>query len=139
MQPRLGSGRLVLGLIAAAMLVASGLVHSLLGWTSVRKELGSLPVPPGFTDGLAVPWHFAGMSMVTFGVIAAIALLRARRTAGVPLDAVVLIGLFYTLFGLLGALLIKVDPTFAMFIGPGVMLLVAAVRRGGGHPAPSGA
>jgi hypothetical protein len=62
--------------------------------------------------------------MVLFGALAALDLYRARaRQASAPITMV--IGVAYVLFGAAGMIFIKPDPTFALFIVPGLLLLAA--------------
>jgi hypothetical protein len=131
MRQEIGRGRLVLGFLAAAMQVLSGAVHSILGWPVLTQAFAATRVPPALVQGLAVPWHFAGLAMVTFGVIVALTLLGAVRRPGESLEPVAVIGIAYLLFGVVGMAVSRGDPSFLIFIVPGVMLLLVAWRSRG--------
>lgn len=128
---RLGRWQVVVGFVAAALQVVSGAVHSMLGWPAVTKEFAATNAPAALVQGLAVPWHFTGLSMVTFGVVVALTLQRALRKPGEPLTTVMVIGATYVVFGLVGMALTGGNATFLMFLVPGVMLVVAAWRSRG--------
>jgi hypothetical protein len=103
---------------------AAGLVHSLAGWPALRRTMAGTSVPAEVVDGLAVPWHFAGMAMVLSGVLVALDL-RAPRASPAPRRFAMTIGAAYVLFGFAGLALVKADPTFALFIVPGLLVLAA--------------
>jgi hypothetical protein len=130
-QPRLGRWRAVVGFVAAGLQVVSGAVHSMLGWPAVTKEFAATNAPPALVQGLAVPWHFTALSMLTFGAIVAITLQRAVRRADESLAVVMVIGAAYVVFGLVGLALTGGNATFLMFLVPGVMLVVTAWRPRG--------
>jgi hypothetical protein len=115
--------RVGLALTGAGLMAASGIVHSLVGWPALRRTL-SETTPAAVIEGLAVPWHFAGVAMIVFGVLAAIDVALARRTQrSAPVSTFV--GAAYVLFGLAGLVAIKPDATFALFIVPGLLVLAA--------------
>jgi hypothetical protein len=115
--------RLVLAWVGAVLMVVSGTIHSLVGWPALRQTL-SATTPAAVVDGLAVPWHFAGVAMIVFGVLAASDVQQARRARRSP-RAATIIGAAYVLFAVAGAVAIKPDPTFAIFIVPGLLILLA--------------
>lgn len=122
----LSNVRYYLGLFASGIMILLGAVHSLVGWREFRRTTGVSDLPPPVLQGLAVPWHFTGLSMVAFGCVAAYALYEARRGGG-SLTPAVIIGAAYVLFAVLCMALIKVDATFLMFLLPGALLLAAAL------------
>ena len=118
--------RLIIGMITGAVLVATGAIHSVFGWPAVSTSFRASGAPPELVQGLAVPWHFAGMAMITFGVIAIALFAAAARGGAVSLFPVRLIAVAYVLFGLAGIVLIKADATFLLFLVPGALLLAGA-------------
>ena len=128
MQQQIGRGRAVLAFVAAAILVLTGAVHVIFGWPAMTQAFATTNAPPALVQGLAVPWHFAGLSMISFGVIVALTIRRAMRRPNESLTSVIVIGALYVLFGGLGMAATRGDPTFVMFLVPGVMLVAAAWR-----------
>ena len=120
--------RVILGLIAGVVMAASGIAHSAVGWRALQQTLRTTNVPDDVSRGLAVPWHFAGMTMVLSGVLAAMTVLRMRGGTLTAWPAVV-VGAAWILFGLWGLVAVKRDATFLMFIIPGALLLAAVIRR----------
>lgn len=117
--------RIVLGLIAGAILVLSSAAHSILGWKSLQARLVAAQAPPDLIQGLAIGWHFAGAAMLAFGLI--VISLFARRLRGQavsPLPALI-IAILYVVSGVL-SLVITANPFFFIFIVPGLMLALAA-------------
>jgi hypothetical protein len=123
----MNTARLILGYVAVGVMILSGLVHSFVGWPAFTKVMRETNTPPDVVRGLAVPWHFTGAAMVTFGILAAL-LLRAPQSSVRSLGLLI-IAAAYLVFGAAGLLLLKLDPTFLMFIVPGALLIVAALYR----------
>jgi hypothetical protein len=118
--------RIVLGLIAGGILVASSAAHSFLGWTQLRAALVRSQAPPDLVAGLAVGWHFAGVAMLTFGCIVIWLFTDALRSRPVSLLPAAIIAFVYVVFGI-GALIVSAgNPFFFVFIVPGLMLFVAS-------------
>jgi len=118
--------KLTAGSVAALVMILSGLVHSTVGWREVNRALRGTNIPPAVRDGLAVPWHFTGLSMVAFGLIVAVVLWRAR-SGGVSTAVLLIVGSVWLLVGAAGMLTIKADATFLLFLIPGFLVLAAAV------------
>lgn len=136
MSTTIGRGRLFSGYAAGTIMILSGLVHSALGWPALVTTLSSAQVSAPIAAGLAVPWHFAGLAMVTFGIVAIVELSTAARAHGASLRGVRIIGGAYVAFAVAGAALIKVDPTFLIFLVPGLLLLLASAPGGPPPPLP---
>jgi len=121
----LSRGRMWIGIVAGVLMMASGLLHSIAGWPGLKAAMGQTNTPRAVVDGLAVPWHFAGIGMVVFGLLVILDMRAARR--GLPSNPPVnrVIGGFYLAFGLVGLVAIKLDPTFALFIVPGLLAVSA--------------
>jgi len=113
------------GTIGGVLLVALGAMHSLLGWPALRASFARTSAPAPLVQGLAVPWHLAGMSMVMAGVLAIVGCVRGARGRDTSRWPLLVVGGAYAVFGLAGLVLVGVDATFAMFVVPGVLLLYA--------------
>jgi hypothetical protein len=119
--------RRYLGDIVGSLLVLSGIAHSFAGWPAMRRTFAATNAPASIIDGLAVPWHFTGAAMGAFGVLAIVAWHREVAAAD-PFARVmrVAIGAVYIGFALWAFVFVKLDPTFLMFLVPG--LLLVAIR-----------
>ena len=73
--------RTVAGLIAGVLLILSSAAHSLLGWKVQRAGLEAARALADLILGLGLGWHFAGVAMLTFGVIAIVLAAAAGRGA----------------------------------------------------------
>ena len=62
--------RTALVVAAGLVLIASSAAHSLLGWPSLSARLAAPHAPADLIAGLAMGWHFAGLAMLTFGLLA---------------------------------------------------------------------
>ena len=121
--------KIVLGMTAAALMIASSLAHSLFGWKALRRALHEVGAPHDLILALSLGWQFGGTAMLVFGLtVMAVYWLRLR---GRPVSQwpAVLIGITYLCFGICALLLSHLDPFFLVFIVPGVVLLVATALR----------
>jgi len=122
---------------ASIILIASSGAHSLLGWPSLRAKLVAANTPPELVQGLAMGWHFAGLSMLVFGILTLWMLRVSGRT---PIRLPLLVtGAAYVLFGLGCAVSIGWDPFLLTFLVPGVLLGTGALlsTAGGEVVAPT--
>jgi len=120
--PRL---RNVLVTIASVILIASSGAHSLLGWPGLRAKLVATNAPADLIQGLAMGWHFAGISMLVFGILT---LWMLRLSSGTSIRLPLLLtGAAYVLFGLGCAVVIGWDPFLLIFLVPGALLSAAAL------------
>jgi hypothetical protein len=124
-------GRLVLGLIAGVIMIATSAAHSLLGWPRLRLALTEAGTPADLIVGLSIGWHFAGLAMLVFGALVILLLADALRGRPVSLRPVVLIGIAYLVYGTWSLTVSNLDPLFLGFLVPGVLLLVASSSRPG--------
>ena len=113
------------GLFAAAILVLSSGAHSFLGWKALEPRIAAVGTPADLITGLRMGWQFGGVAMLAFGIIAASIFIQRLRGANVSSFPVVVIGVVYVAFGA-WALSISGNPFFAIFIVPGVLLLLAS-------------
>lgn len=112
-----------LGYLAAAWIILSSAMHSILGWKELRASLEKAKVPADLSLGIEAGWHFAGVAMLCLGILA-IAALRARQRT--PL---LVTGAGYVLFGAWALAISGGDPFFLMFLVPGLLLLAAIPAR----------
>jgi len=56
--------RLILGIVAGLMLLASSVAHTWLGWNSLAERLGRTNAPSDLVAGLHIGWAFGGACMV---------------------------------------------------------------------------
>ena len=111
--------RIVLGLVAGVLFVASAAAHSLLGWKALAAELAKVPVPPDLVRGLAIGWHFGGAAMLAFGVIVILLFLEARRNSAVSLRPALVIGIALHRLRRRGVLPRRLQPVLPRLHPPG--------------------
>jgi hypothetical protein len=124
-------GRLVLGLIAGIMILATSAAHSLIGWPRLRHALTEADTPTDLIVGLSIGWHFAGLAMLVFGALSILLFADALRGRPVSLGPVLLIGIAYLVFGTWSLTVSNLDPLFLGFLVPGILLLVGSSSRPG--------
>lgn len=118
--------RLILGFIAAAMLIASSAAHSFLGWAGLRSALLAAHASQDLIAGLALGWHFAGAAMFAFGLIVVLLFADRMRGRAVSLRPALVIALLYVAYGAGALILSNFNPFFLVFVVPGALLLLAA-------------
>ena len=118
--------RIVLGLLGGAIIAASSVVHSLMGWPVMRAGLDTVAAPPDLVAGLRVGWQFAGLAILVFGIITIALFAERLRGRLVPLLPVMIIAVAYTAFGVWALVSSDMNPFFLIFVVPGLMLLLAA-------------
>ena len=119
--------RLILGIIAGAMLLASSVAHTWLGWQSLAERLATANVPPDLQTGLHIGWAFGGAAMVILGVIVIATFLGRVRGAKPPLLPVWVIAVVYMAFGAWAISASGGDLFFlGVFVVPGALLGIAA-------------
>ena len=119
--------RLVLGIIAGVMLLASSVTHTWLGWKSLAERLATTNVPPDLQAGLHIGWAFGGAAMVILGIIAIATFAGRLRGAKPPLLPVAVTAVIYMACG---AWAIAESGGALCFLGgfviPGALLGIAA-------------
>ncbi|HEU4720515.1 MAG TPA: hypothetical protein VFS59_04070 [Gemmatimonadaceae bacterium] len=116
-----------LAAVAAVLLILSSGAHSFMGWPGLRTELAAANAPQPLVDGLAMGWHFAGMTMLVLGILVLWMLAAARFGAPSIRVPLLVIGVAYVLFGIKCATLIGWDPFLLTFLVPGLLLSGAAL------------
>jgi len=119
--------RLILGVVAGVMLLASSTAHSTLGWQSLAEGLANTNVSSDLQTGLRIGWMFGGAAMVVLGVIAISTFVGRLRGAKPPLLPIVAIAIVYMAFGAWAIAASGGDLFFlGVFVVPGALLGIAA-------------
>jgi len=119
--------RLFLGILAGAMLLASSVAHTWLGWSSLADRLARTNVPRDLQTGLHIGWAFGGAAMVILGITAIATFAGRLRGARPPLLPVAVIAVIYMAFGAWAIAESGGDLFFlGVFVIPGAMLGIAA-------------
>ncbi len=118
--------RTVLVVAAGLILIASSVAHSLLGWPQMSARLTTERAPVDLIAGLAMGWHFAGVAMLTLGLLALWLASAAQRSLSVRMP-VGIIGIAYLVFGAGAAAALGFDFFQVVFLVPGALLTVAAL------------
>ena len=119
--------RLILGIVAGVMLLASSVAHTWLGWKSLAERLATANVPPDLQTGLHIGWAFGGAAMVILGVIIIATFLGRLRGIKTPLLPIYVIAGIYMAFGAWSIAESGGDLFFlGVFVIPGALLGIAA-------------
>ena len=119
--------RLILGVVAGLMLLASSVAHTWLGWKSLAERLARTNAPPDLVSGLHIGWAFGGACMVILGIIIIATFLGRLRGAKPPLLPIAVIAVVYMAFGAWSIAESGGDLFFlGVFVIPGALLGIAA-------------
>jgi hypothetical protein len=119
--------RLILGIVAGVMLLASSVAHTFLGWKSLAERLAKTNAPPDLVAGLHIGWAFGGAAMVILGFIAVTTFVDRLRGGKAPLSHVIAIAVVYMAFGAYAISASGGDLFFlGVFVVPGALLGIAA-------------
>ena len=119
--------RLILGIVAGVMLLASSVAHTWLGWQSLAERIARTNVPPDLQAGLHIGWAFGGAAMVILGIIAIATFAGRLRGAKPPLLPVAVTAVIYMAFGAWAIAESGGDLFFlGVFVIPGALLGIAA-------------
>jgi len=117
--------RNIVGLVAALFVVISAGAHGALGWPAMMAELAKTNVPPDLTRGLRIGWLFGSACMIIFGAVLIRLFVRRLRGHAESTGPAQMVGGGYLLFGLWALFTADFDPFYAVFIVPGLLLLIA--------------
>jgi hypothetical protein len=118
--------RLILGVIAGLMLLASSVAHSVLGWKSLSEQLVNTNVSSDLLAGLRIGWMFGGAAMAVLGFVALTTFIDRLRGGRAPLSHVIAIAVLYMAFGA-WAISASGDLFYlGVFVVPGALLGIAA-------------
>ena len=122
----MSKARHILGIITGVLLILSSGAHSFLGWRVMTEQLAAVGAPEDLVTGLAIGWHFAGLSIFVFGVI--VIMTFATRLRGQPASLAIprLIAIAYTIFGLAAYKASGNSFFLTMFTVPGVLTSLAS-------------
>jgi len=119
--------RLILGVIAGVMLLASSVAHTWLGWKSLAEQLARTNVPSALQSGLHIGWAFGGVCMVILGIIVVATFVGRLRGQAPPLLPIAVIAVVYMAFGAWAIAASGGDLFFlGVFVIPGALLGIAA-------------
>ena len=119
--------RLILGVIAGVMLLASSGAHTFLGWKELSERLARTGAPQDLVAGLHIGWAFGGACMVILAFVALTTFIDRLRGGKAPLSHVVAIAVVYMAFGAWAIAESGGDLFFlGVFVVPGAMLGIAA-------------
>ena len=119
--------RLILGIVAGVMLLASSVAHTWLGWKSLAERIARTNVPPDLQAGLHIGWAFGGAAMAVLGIIAIATFAGRLRGAKPPLLPVGVTAVIYMAFGAWAIAESGGDLFFlGVFVIPGALLGIAA-------------
>ena len=119
--------RLILGVIAGVMLLASSVAHTWLGWKSIAEQLVTTTVSADLRAGLHIGWAFGGACMVILAFVALTTFVDRLRGAKPPLLPVWVIAVVYMAFGAWAISASGGDLFFlGVFVVPGALLGIAA-------------
>jgi len=119
--------RALLGVLCGVILVGSAAAHSLLGWPALRGQLERGGAAPDLVTGLSIGWHFAGMAILLFGILALWQFGAMLKGHAVSLRPLVLVGAAYAAFGVWALVVGQMNPFFLIvFVVPGILLAIAA-------------
>lgn len=120
--------RTVTGLVGAIAMLLSSLPHSLMGWPAQREALARAQVPADTVIAVCIGWHFGGVAIAAFGLIAAISFAQVLRGHPPHMRATTIVGLAYAGFGF-WALFVTRDAFPLVFIVPGLMVLTGSTAH----------
>ena len=122
----MSKARDILGAITGIILILSSGAHSFLGWRAMREQLLAVSAPEDLVAGLAIGWNFAGLAIFVFGCILLgvfIPRIRGRMTALWPAR---LIGIAYTIAGLVAYQMSSNNFFMTVFVVPGILIALAS-------------
>ena len=117
--------RIVLGFVVSAMMIASSLLHSVVGWKVLSAKLEKAEVPADLVRSLALGWHWGGAAMFGFGCIVLYLFARFLKDRSTSLRPALVIAVLYIVFGA-WAIATSHDFFFLVFVIPGLLLAIAS-------------
>ncbi|HJQ40264.1 MAG TPA: hypothetical protein VKB93_24225 [Thermoanaerobaculia bacterium] len=121
--------RTALGLLGGILMIGAGFMHSLMGWPEMLKTFAKTNAPADVVQGLAIPWHFTGVSMITFGAIIAALFLARLRGRPAASGAALALACVYLAFGIWVMAFIDANAFFfVIFILPPLLVFAGLPR-----------
>jgi hypothetical protein len=119
--------RLILGVVAGLVLLASSAAHTFLGWRSLSERLAQANVPRDLQAAVHIGWTFGGAAMVILSVVVLTTFVDRLRGGRAPLSHVIAIAVVYMAFGAWAISASGGDLFFlGVFVVPGALLGIAA-------------
>jgi uncharacterized membrane protein YhaH (DUF805 family) len=100
-----------------------------MGGKAMASQMEAAHVPLDLSRGLLVGWHFGGVAMFAFGIIAVTVFAKRLRGESVSALPAVVIGLAYLGFGIWALAISGLNPFYIIFIVPALMLLAGSSGR----------
>jgi hypothetical protein len=122
----MSKARDILGAITGIILLLSSGAHSFLGWKSMREQLVATNAPEDLITGLGIGWNFAGLAIFIFGCILLGVFIPRIRGRLVPLWPARLIGIAYTIAGLVAYKMSGSNFFMTIFVVPGILIALAS-------------
>ena len=122
----MNKARNILGAITGIILILSSGAHSFLGWKSMREQLITANAPEDLITGLGIGWNFAGLAIFIFGCILLGVFIPRIRGYFAPLWPARLIGIAYTIAGLIAYKMSSNNFFMTVFVVPGVLIALAS-------------
>lgn len=113
-------------LITGIFIALGALGHSFSGIDQVSVEFGKRGVNEEISKLVIVVWHFAGATMVAFGMTVVWIWNRVRKGESRVLFISMLIGALYLLYGISAVWYFNGEPFFYVFVIFGSLLLVSS-------------
>ncbi len=121
--------RIILGLLAALLLIASAFAHAFLGWPPFQSTLDQAGVDAEVTGALEIGWYFGSLAMLAFGAIVFLAAARAIRGECAANGSLWVIGASYAVYGAVAYIVRDFNPHFLLFVVTGLLgASVAALK-----------
>jgi hypothetical protein len=121
-------GQAILGIVAGAIITLSAGAHSFMGWPAMHARLVATNAPQDLITGLRIGWQFGGVAIAAFGIIALYQFVRWLRGERPSLAASMIVAAAYFGFGVWALVITRFDLFTLIFIIPGALLGLAAIR-----------
>lgn len=118
--------RPTLGILAAVVMIGSGIIHATVGWPALSSALARFQVDAETMRGLRLPWYLASLCMIGYGLVALrhfVAMARGRARDALPVR---MLGVLYALIGAWALAAVAMHPFFLSFLLPGAVLALGA-------------
>ena len=122
----MNKARDILGVLTGIILILSSGAHSFLGWKSMRDQLVLADAPEDLITGLGIGWNFAGLAIFIFGCILLGVFIQRIRGHLAPLWPARLIGIAYTIAGLVAYKMSSSNFFMTIFVVPGILIALAS-------------
>jgi hypothetical protein len=122
----MSKARNIIGALTGIILILSSGAHSFMGWKRLREQLIATNAPDDLINTLAIGWNFAGLAILIFGCILLGVFVQRIRGYYAPLWPARLIGLAYTIAGLVAYKMSGNNFFMTIFVVPGILIALAS-------------